>query len=361
MANISLNIQELHQLLESTPASHNIMLVGNHGIGKSQILTNYFKEKGMEVVVLFLGQMADPGDLIGLPNKDEKTGKTDFMPPYWFPIDDKPIVLFLDELNRARPEILQTIMDLALNRKLAGRHLPEGSRIISAVNAGEQYQLTDLDPALVSRFNIVNFKPTAEEWLLWAKKSDLDSRVIDFINENRIWLDKDPDAKEGADTGLDKTPDRRAWERVSDVIKNKSDLKEIDTKIISSIVGPKAASAFIQSSATRRLLTGREILSKFNTQKVQDIVSDYGIHQLSTVNEGIFRCIEVEKISEKDKSVFSKNICSYFEFLAENKKEAAAHFASIYVSQTYMHAIEFIATHNPLLVTMLTLYVKGLK
>ena len=54
MANISLNIQELHQLLESTPASHNIMLVGNHGIGKSQILTNYFKEKGMEVVALFL-------------------------------------------------------------------------------------------------------------------------------------------------------------------------------------------------------------------------------------------------------------------------------------------------------------------
>lgn len=39
------------------------------------------------------------------------------MPPYWFPVDGKPIVLFLDELNRARPEVLQTIMDLALNRK----------------------------------------------------------------------------------------------------------------------------------------------------------------------------------------------------------------------------------------------------
>ena len=28
------------------------------------------------------------------------------------------VALFLDELNRARPEILQTVMDLALNRKL---------------------------------------------------------------------------------------------------------------------------------------------------------------------------------------------------------------------------------------------------
>jgi hypothetical protein len=52
------------------------------------------------------------------------------------------------------------------NRKLAGKSLPKGSRIISAVNAGEEYQLTDLDPALVSRFNIYEFKPTVQEWLL---------------------------------------------------------------------------------------------------------------------------------------------------------------------------------------------------
>ena len=103
--------------MDSTPPSHNIMLSGKHGIGKSKIITDHFSAKGQKVVTLFLGQMSDPGDLIGLPNKDEKTGKTVFMPPYWFPTDNQPVVLFLDELNRARPEILQTIMDLALNRK----------------------------------------------------------------------------------------------------------------------------------------------------------------------------------------------------------------------------------------------------
>ena len=128
MANISINTTELRSLLDITPADQNIMLVGSHGIGKSEILTEYFSAKGMTVVPLFLGQMSDPGDLIGIPNRNESTGKTDFMPPYWFPLDGKPIVLFLDELNRARPEVLQTIMDLALNRKLAGRSLPEGSR-----------------------------------------------------------------------------------------------------------------------------------------------------------------------------------------------------------------------------------------
>ncbi|MCQ2136586.1 MAG: AAA family ATPase, partial [Bacteroidales bacterium] len=188
--NISVNTTELWELLENTPATHNIMLVGNHGIGKSEILTEFYSKKGMKVVPLFLGQM-DPGDLIGLPHKNEKTSRTEFLPPYWFPIDGKPIVLFLDELNRARPETLNAIFDLCLNRCLAGRSLPEGSRVISAVNAGDQYQLTDLDPALVSRFNIVTFKPTVQEWMLWAKKNDLDERVISFIQEHQMWLDKD--------------------------------------------------------------------------------------------------------------------------------------------------------------------------
>ena len=165
---VRINAHELESLLASTPASQNIMLTGKHGIGKSQILEKFFTSRGERVVILFLGQMSDPGDLIGLPRLDETTGKTLFMPPYWFPTDGKPVVLFLDELNRARPEVLQTIMDLTLNRTLAGRKLPEGSRVISAVNDGEEYQLTDLDPALVSRFNIYEFKPTAQEWLLWA-------------------------------------------------------------------------------------------------------------------------------------------------------------------------------------------------
>ena len=93
MANINVNMTELLQLLDIIPADHNIMLVGKHGIGKSEILTEYYARKGMPVVALFLGQMSDPGDLIGIPNKNEETGKTDFMPPYWFPLDGKPIVL----------------------------------------------------------------------------------------------------------------------------------------------------------------------------------------------------------------------------------------------------------------------------
>lgn len=67
-----INIKQLENILSVMPASQNIMLVGKHGIGKSEILTHYFADKGIPVVALFLGQMSDPGDLIGLPRLNEE-------------------------------------------------------------------------------------------------------------------------------------------------------------------------------------------------------------------------------------------------------------------------------------------------
>ncbi len=49
--------------------------------------------------------MSDLGDLIGLLHKNDATGRTEFMRPYWFPKDQTPVVLFIDELNCARPEV----------------------------------------------------------------------------------------------------------------------------------------------------------------------------------------------------------------------------------------------------------------
>ena len=359
MANINITTTELLSLLDITPADQNLMLVGNHGIGKSEILTDYFSGKGMKVVPLFLGQMSDPGDLIGIPNRNDTTGKTEFMPPYWFPLDGKPVVLFLDELNRARPEVLQTIMDLALNRTLAGRRLPDGSRIISAVNAGDQYQLTDLDPALVSRFNVVTFRPTAQEWLLWAEKVGVDARVRDFIRENPMWLDKNPDAKEGADTGLDKTPDRRGWKRVSDILKTAGDISPIVAKAIAAIVGPKAASALAGSVSARKILSGREVLQNF--EKHLPTLKGYELHQLSVVNDGIFRHLEVENLSGQARENAKRNIDAYFTFLSKEKKEAAAHFANLYVQGTYPKAVSFMARECQVLTMAMVMYVKSIR
>ena len=353
---ININTKELKNLLESTPATHNIMLSGKHGIGKSKIITDFFTAKGQKVVTLFLGQMSDPGDLIGLPNKDEATGKTVFMPPYWFPTDDQPVVLFLDELNRARPEILQTIMDLALNRKLAGRSLPLGSRIVSAVNDGEEYQLTDLDPALVSRFNIYNFRPTAGEWILWAQQAGIDQHVIDFIENNSRMLDGDGAATDSS-SSLEKTPDRRAWERVSDIIKTTSSIGPTTRKVVAGIVGAKAASEFFESFSQSRLVSAESILKDFDRQKTT--LEGYQPHDLATVNESIYRCIENDKQGPTDKA--ADNLLKYMSWMAMGgKRESMAHFCSVFEGATYSKANLFMMSKAPKCFKAITEFIKNL-
>ena len=339
---IAINSKERLTLLEVTPSWQNIMLTGRHGIGKSQILTKYFESQGVTVKTLFLGQMSDPGDLLGLPNKDEETGKTTFMPPYWFPIDGKPIVLFLDELNRARPEILQTVMDLVLNRKLAGRALPEGSRIISACNDGEEYQLTDLDPALVSRFNIYTFRPSVEEWLLWAEREGLDERVISFISANPDMLDRSGDTKE--DQGLEKDPDRRAWEKVARLLENIQSPMPVHQKIVAGIVGIQAASQLFLSFR-KDDLTPEAVLTDFKSAKKK--LDKYELHQFSLLNEALARFFETDKAATIERTVVRENLTAYHDYLLKNNREAYAHFVSLIDGTGYKQMLLLINKEMP--------------
>ncbi len=342
---IAINAQELNTVLEVTPDYQNIMLIGRHGIGKSQILTNHFEAKGMTVITLFLGQMSDPGDLLGLPTKDEHTGKTNFMPPYWFPIDGTPIVLFLDELNRARPEILQTVMDLVLNRKLAGRPLPKGSRIISACNDGEEYQLTFLDPALVSRFNIYSFRPTVQDWLLWAAKAGIDERIINFIQQSPECLELEKAKDEGIDdSNLEKTPDRRAWERVSSLLKPISKPLPIHQKIVAGVIGPQAAVKLFRSFASDEL-KAMDVLTNF--VKWKPMIEALELHKLTLLNEGICRFFETNDVNDVEEKTLTKNLTSYHNYLHDNNREAYAHFVSQLSNAQYKHILKFINKQMP--------------
>lgn len=355
---INIDVKELLEILAMTSAEQNIMLAGAHGIGKSRILTDYFESKGIPVVTLFLGQMSDPGDLIGLPDKNSKTGKTDFLPPYWFPTDGKPIVLFLDELNRARPEILQSVMDLTLNRKLAGKSLPDGSRIISAVNAGQEYQLTDLDPALVSRFNIYTFQPLASEWLLWAERTGIAPEVIKFIEVNQSYLDGK--LREDADN-LEKIPDRRAWERVSDLLKSAPAVNGVLKKAISGIIGPEVANVFFEEIRKNRKINGKDVLDDFNKHK--PTLEAMTLPELSVVNDSLMRHLEInEPKNAKERSKWIYNAAEYVAWLTteQSNREAAAHFSETFQRAQYPKATGFLLTGAPDIYAKLTNFIMNL-
>jgi hypothetical protein len=331
------------------------MLVGRHGIGKSRIITDFFERQGKKVVSLFLGQMSDPGDLIGLPALDSTLTKTDFRPPYWFPLDGSPIVLFLDELNRARPEILQCVMDLTLNRTLAGKRLPAGSQIVSAVNEGDEYQLTDLDPALVSRFNVYHFSPSCAEWLLWAAANGIDSRIVSFIEKNSDCLD----GESSLDAGLDKTADRRSWERASEIIKTEEAIDGTMEKLIAGIVGVRAALRFANFLKENSGVSASIILNNFDECK--DDLEELSLHELSDLNEGLFRVIELEEKQDVVKA-YTANLEKYIRWLNDTGRgEALAHWTTVYEGNVYPKTKVAVLSWSPYIFQAVIDYVKNIK
>src|SRR5574344_1134604 len=352
----TVNRQELADVFEMTPSSQNIMIAGKHGIGKSEIVKDYFASKGKRVVTMFCSQAADPGDIIGLPHYDDATGVTEFALPWWFPTDGTPVVLFLDELNRARPEILQVVMDLTLSRTLAGQRLPEGSQIISAVNVGDEYQLTDMDPALVSRFNIYKFEPSVQDWIDWATAHDVDQRVITFISQNSSMLDSTSLADNTADSLICKTADRRSWVRASDILKGAKAINTSLKKVLCGVVGGNAATALYELLSKNLIVTPDMLLSDF--ESVRERLGTYKIQEYSGLNDSICSYIGLSLGKDYDsapKSVrdrFASNLGKYLDFLetaGHGGREAFAHFVNNYESQVYENLSCLIASYPDLL------------
>ncbi len=360
---IKIDVPELNEILRITPSEQNIMLVGKHGIGKSKIIEDFYHKKKMSLVSFFLGQMSDPGDLIGLMHKDEISGRSIFMPPFWWPKDNNPIVLFFDELNRARPEILQSIMDLTLSKKLAGRKLPEGSIIISAINQGEEYQLTDLDPALISRFNIYEFAPTTEDWLIWADKNGIDDRIIEFIQKNPSFLDGDDKKdlyKDNFYSDLSKSPDRRAWERVSNFIKKIKQFGDIHIKTISGIVGLQAAFLFKKSISEYLNINPKELLMSFAKNK--DKLKKLKFNEFIFLNEQIMLWINGEHYPKNKKRTVLNSLHNYIKYLQKQKiYEGIAHFASMFERSTFSKATAFILVESPKIMKIIEEYITDIK
>ena len=169
-----------------------VLLRGRHGIGKSTVVYQYAAQHNLEVVERRASQMTE-GDLVGLPSIDDNS--TTFNPPDWFKAAcDRPVVLFLDEVDRATLEVRQGIFELTVSRKLNGHTLHPDTLVFSAVNGGEhgaQYQVGEMDPAELDRWTVFDIEPSVEDWLSWAKESQVSDEIWNFVNQNRNHLEQE--------------------------------------------------------------------------------------------------------------------------------------------------------------------------
>ncbi len=281
-----------------------ILLRGRHGIGKSQVVYQFADSVNMPVVERRASQMTE-GDLVGLPKTDGNV--TSFCPPDWFKTAcDQPVVLFLDEVDRATIEVRQGIFELTDSRKLNGQRLHSDTLIFAAINGGEhgsQYQVGEMDPAELDRWTVFDVEPTIEDWLNWAK-SCVNKVVWDFVNQNRNHLEHTDDFEPNK-----VYPSRRSWDRFNECVS--SSLIEQGSSpelfnIASAFVGFEAAVAFndfVQNY--ERQVTIEDILVHAKLEKLEE----WGINDHTAFVEKL-EANEIFKTVLPDEQI--QNLASYF-------------------------------------------------
>lgn len=256
-----------------------VLLRGRHGIGKSTVVYQFADKNNLEVVERRASQMTE-GDLVGLPTIEDKS--TTFNPPDWFKAAcDRPVVLFLDEVDRATLEVRQGIFELTDSRKLNGHNLHPDTLVFAAVNGGEhgsQYQVGEMDPAELDRWTVFDIDPTVEDWLSWASDAGISPEIWNFINQNRTHLEHTDDYEPNK-----VYPSRRSWERLDQCLTQAGLLEEASPALYtltSAFVGFEAAVAFndyVQNYD--RQVTTEDILVKGDFAKV----ADFGINDHTAI------------------------------------------------------------------------------
>ena len=283
-----------------------VLVRGRHGVGKSQVVYQLAKGLGLPVVERRASQMTE-GDLLGLPSTDGNV--TSWNPPEWFKTAcTHPVVLFLDEVDRATVEVRQGIFELTDSRKLAGFTLHQDTLIFAAVNGGEhgeQYQVGEMDPAELDRWTVFDVEPTTEDWLEWA--GDVVHPVIwNFINQNHTHLEHKDDYEPNK-----VYPSRRSWHRLSECLEAGSLLDEgADSSIVfnltNSFVGFEAAVAFKDFVDNyERQVTVEDIL---DDGKIE-LTADFGINEHAAL---ITKMEQSKDFQEKLSAERVQNLANYY-------------------------------------------------
>jgi len=328
-----MNVTQTLNFLKYSPISQAILITGAHGIGKSEVVRQAAKEMGGGFVDMRLSQN-DVGDLKGMPFL--ANGRTFFAPPDWFPMDENSAermnilltgigqkisegqlgpkgILFLDEFNRATRECEQAAFELVLDRRLNMISLPPGWRVVAAINDdSEIYNVNDMEPALLSRFAVIPFVPSVDEWLSWAKVNDVHEAVYQFITKQPESLDVKKDMLKNQENRNAKLYDRRSWTKLSITLKEfeKKNTKwlteetEYRVLVFMSFIGSRMTTVF-----------NNFIVNEYVTLNANKILNDWDketekhLKKAKVVEMGGYNRLLVEYM-KSDKEIMTNNALS---------------------------------------------------
>lgn len=139
----------------------NVLLIGLHGTGKTETVRALAEEMGLKVKSYSCSTLDPYTDLVGVPVPKQTEDGRDYLKQIR-PLDiDEADIVFFDELNRARPEIQDAVLEIINNKTINGEPLPKLKCCWAAINPPDgDYKVDELDPALMDRFDAyIEFTP----------------------------------------------------------------------------------------------------------------------------------------------------------------------------------------------------------
>ena len=279
-----MDIKTFNKVAPNLPANIAVLMRGPTGVGKSYLAKQIAEAAGLPFIDVRLSTMSE-GDVGGYPDVEgmKETGIMTFCMPSWFVRATKePVLLMLDEMNRALPGVQQAAFQLILDRELGNDaqgvpyKLHEGTRIIAAVNHGSEYDVNEMDPALLRRFWACDLEPTVDDWISWATENDIDEVVVDFIRQNPVHLRVSPTDVEPGTV----CPNPASWHRLAESLAHVgwTPSEVVGTRtdgfyaLCTGFIGTEASIAFTEFVANySRVVSADDILNNWSDRIENDV------------------------------------------------------------------------------------------
>ena len=172
-------------MIKTILAREPILIVGEPGIGKTDMVTQVAKEINHNLITLYPA-ISEPFDMRGMPALDRKTNTADFV-PFGSLLKlcnaTEPTVCLIDDIGQANQAVQAALMHLLLARHVGDNKVSDYVTFISCTNdrthgAG----VTGITETIKSRnLSIIHLTPDLDDWIDWAIQNDIHPKVIGFM------------------------------------------------------------------------------------------------------------------------------------------------------------------------------------